>query len=231
MQTSASSNSSLAGLDRALAACGLASVVLVLAGVATAGGSPLITDSVAKTTDYFSSGTGAADWIGQGVEILGILLIVPFVAAVAAVIRRAGSVGADALGLTAFGGGLLYAGLSLSPGVAALMAGWYRAEHGFSGQTAVALNDLRDMTFYLSMAVLGVFVAAAAAAVLRLGIAPRWIGWTGAPIAVGLLAVPAIPPAALLGLVWMAVFSIALARGARSRASATAGEPAMATRH
>jgi hypothetical protein len=221
MQTSPSSNSS--GIDRSLAACGLASVVLVFVGLVVGGRTtPLITDSVAKTTNYFSSGPSNGEWIGQGIELLGILLVVPFAAAVAAVVRRAGGVAADALGLTAFGGGLLYTGLSLSPGVAALMAAWYRAGHGFSGQTAVALNDLRDMTFYLSLAVLAVFVAAAAAAVLRLGIAPRWIGWTGVPIALALVAAPAVPPAALFGLVWMAVLSVALARGARADAAVPA---------
>jgi hypothetical protein len=217
--------------ERLARGAGLISVVLLFIGVVVQGGesTPLLTDSVSKTTDYFSTGPGTADWAGQAVEVISFLVLIPFVAAVTSAIRARGG---QTLGLTAFGAGLLYTGMSLTPGMAALGAAWYRAGHGFGGETAIALNDLRDVTFYLSLSVLAVFVGAVAVAVLKLDIAPRAYGWIAAVVAVLLLVPPVAPPAMLLGLVWMAAFSFALVRRAGSEAApgarVAAGSPAAA---
>jgi hypothetical protein len=231
MHTTQSSSPQADPFARISAGAGLASVVLLIVGfiVLVGGETPLITDSVAKTQAYFSGGASTADWIGESIEVLSFLVLIPFIAAVTATIRRRGG---ETLGLTAFGSGLLYAGLSLSPGVAALGAAWYRGDHGFSGQTAVALNDLRDVTFFMSMGVLAVFMFATAAAVLRLDLAPRAFGWTAAVIGVLLLVSPAVQIGMMFFLLWTAAFSVALVRrmgapsGSGSRVAA--GSPATA---
>src|SRR3954466_3222624 len=102
-----SSSSATDRFERLARGAGLASVVLLFIGVVVQGGesTPLLTDSVSKTTDYFGTGPSNAQWAGQAIGVLSFLVLIPFVAAVTSTIRARGG---ETLGLTAFGAGLLY---------------------------------------------------------------------------------------------------------------------------
>jgi hypothetical protein len=86
------------------------------------------------------------------------------------------------LSLTAFGSAVLYAvPTSLAAGAAAL----YGVKHGADTATVVALNNLRNFSFFLGFLPLGLFTCAVAALALsRTSALPRWTGWIGLPVGI-----------------------------------------------
>lgn len=106
-----------------------------------------------------------------------------------------------------------------SVGFAAGAAAIYDGHHGASVQTVAMMNDLRNFSYILSLAVLGVFTLCVGIAAVTTRALPRWIGWAG--VAVGIVCL-ASPPGArndlhnlanLLQMVWwVALGVVALSR-------------------
>ena len=89
-----------------------------------------------------------------------------------------------------------------------------------------ALVAMNDASFMLTLAPLGVMVAAASAIVLKTGILPTWIGWAGAVTACALLVNSVFldaefGPAFLLFLLWTVLTSAIMTR--RAGAARTKG--------
>lgn len=144
------------------AACGVLYVVLILIG-----------------NSMYESGNEA---VGLPMELVGMLLFVPFLGYLFSVLRRAE--GEDGwLSATAFGAGLMgitvkFASIAPVLAVGEMQAGTplYRA-----------LEIMNGASFNLSMFPFAVLAAAFAVVVLKTRILPAWLGWMGAVTAPALL--------------------------------------------
>jgi hypothetical protein len=164
------------------------------------------------------------DSVGFSPELFGLILFVPFLGYLFAVLRRAEG-GDGWLSATAFGAGLVALAVKLAsfaPFIAARKAG---ADTQIEG----ALIAMNDASFMLTLAPLGVMVAAASALIIRTGALPVWLGWAGAVTACALLVNSAFlnaefGPAFLLFLLWTILTSAIMTR--RASAGRTEGSTA-----
>jgi hypothetical protein len=129
------------------------------------------------------------NWVGAYLEILALLSFVVFVAVLAAALRRRESTPPWISNVT-LGAGLITVALKLAS-LPAAFALAYRAHEGFDPQLAASLTDLNSFSFVLTWPVSALMIGSAAAAILRYGALPAWLGWSGAAAAVALVA--AIP--------------------------------------
>lgn len=196
-------------------AAGIAFVVLALAGNNLTGGG---VDSAAAADAYAAevarrSADGA--WrAGIALELVAFLALLVFSAALARRIRlsepREGY-----LGLAVLAAGTLFAAVKVASG-SALYAADRRAGE-LDGASARLLSDLNDASFALSFVPLGLLLGAAAVAALAYGALPRVLGWTGAPLAVLLVAAAstgadAVPVPFLLSLLWLVATGVVMVR-------------------
>lgn len=202
------------------AAAGIMYVILQFLGfgitAASVGALTSIGSSDADLTAAFQHPTASGAWVGLYIGVLAFLLFVVFLARLWATLRRAeGEQGW--ISAVAFGSGLLFVALSLVSlvfiGVQRLAAGG-----GIDLQLARVLTNLTSGLHTLSWGVAALFLAASAVVVLRTAALPRWLGWSGAIISVGLLLAMAAPAAELAPLagflppLWIVATSIALLR-------------------
>lgn len=196
-------------------ALGIAHAVLLLAGFSFVASEDALMESPdAGFGSYFVDGPMARILGGGYVEALAFLCFLPFAAALAATLRGSA---AEAVAVpTVLSAAVAYVTLTLSPGLA---AGGAAVWLGHSGTEDLAvlrgLVALRTFTYFTSLMVLGLFLAAVAVAVLTARSQPRWPGITAAVVAVALLAgvplqVVEIP--SLLGLIWVVVASVRMLR-------------------
>ena len=118
--------------------------------------------------------------------------------------------------------GAIYVAMTLAVALPGVAAAVYDGHHGASVGIVTALSDLHYFAVFASMAVLGVFTMALAAAAQVSGSLSRWVAYPG--YAVGALCLAAVPGAGL-GLVdnamlvwtiWFVVTGIAALRVART---------------
>ncbi len=178
--------------DRLAGISGILWIILVLVGFgAIAGFSPSITDSKADVVEYFALANATRVYIGEYLEILAFLLFAVFAARLLSILREAEG-GTAWLSRLALGGAVLFIAFSLA-GVAPLIAGTYRAEHGGLGEDSlVALNDLRVALYWMSLLVAPLFLLPVGLLIARTGVFPHWLGWgaitLGAVLLLGLIA-------------------------------------------
>jgi hypothetical protein len=210
--------------DRLFAACGIASVVLELAGfgIASAGGRThnlTISSSAAQIAHALAKPSGNLVWVGAYLELLS------FGAFLAFAIWACAKLGGGLLGAIGGAVGTSYATLSVaSLGLADAIA--YRAGHGLGvqlGSTLVTVNEaLYVGTWFLS----AFFLLATGALALTAG--RRALGGSAVGIAFVTLIATAVSVenlgqfSVLLWLAWIVYASIALARGERAPAHAVA---------
>jgi hypothetical protein len=160
---------------------------------------------------------GPAQTVGLATEILGFTAFLVFLGALYRMIRPLEGPGGW-LATTALGAGLVTIAVKLGS-VAPLMAANLRADE-LTPDLARTLDDLGGAAFVISGYTSGVFVAAAAAAVLATRVLPRWLGFTG--VVVGVLTIAAgtagvldpggyVPVPFLLGLLWVLAASATMA--------------------
>ncbi|MDP9430078.1 MAG: DUF4386 family protein [Actinomycetota bacterium] len=196
-------------------ALGIAHAVLLLGGFAFV----ISDDALMETPDadfasYFVDGPMAQVLGGGYVEALGFLCFLPFAAALAATLR---SPVADPVAVpTVVSAAVAYVTLTLSPGLAAGGAAVWLGHHGTTDLPVLrGLVALRTFTYFTSLMVFGLFLAAVAVAVLTARSQPRWMGITAAGAALALLAgVPLqqVEIPSLLGLVWVVAVSVRMLR-------------------
>lgn len=159
-------------------------------------------------------------------ELFGLILFVPFLGCLFAVLRRAE--GEDGwLSATALGAGLVALAVKLASFAP------YIAAQGASTQIEGALIAMNNASFILTLAPLGVMVAAASALIIRTGALPVWLGWAGAITACALLVNSAFlnaefGPAFVLFLLWTILTSAIMTRraGRTSVETSVSPEPA-----
>jgi hypothetical protein len=192
------------------AVCGVLYVVLILVG-----------------NSMYESGN---ETMGLPVELIGMLLFIPFLGYLYSLLRRAE--GEDGwLSATAFGAGLVEFTVKLVSVIPAFAA---RTE-GLSPQVHLALENMGNFAYIITMLPIGVMMAAVAIVILKTQVLPLWLGLLAA------LAAPAclvngmffnadFGPAFLLFLLWIVLASAVLTLRGRVpvpvETASPSGEPA-----
>ena len=174
--------------NRLFAACGIASVVLLLVGslVGSAGGQPSYTlgSSSAHIVHELAKPVGPAGWAGAYVELLSFGCFLAFL------VWACARLGGGMLGAIARAAGLGYATLSITAlGVMDALA--YRAGHGVGAQLGTALANVSSALFVASWLLAAFFLLAAGPAALASG--RRALGWSAIAVAaLTLIGTPAL---------------------------------------
>lgn len=194
-------------LPRLGAVCGILYVVLILVG-----------------NSVYESGN---ETVGLPMELIGMLLFIPFLGYLYSLLRRAE--GEDGwLSATAFGAGLVEFAIKLVSVIPAFAA---RTE-GLSPQVHQALENMGNFAYIITMLPVGVMMAAVAIVILKTRVLPLWLGLLAAITAPaclvnGMFFDADFGPAFLLFLLWIALSSVVLTlRGRASVASTVTPEPA-----
>lgn len=156
------------------------------------------------------SSTGSDAQIVIVLELISLLLFIPFLGYLWSVLRQAEGEGGW-LSATVFGAGLVAITIklgSIAPGFAAQQA-------GLNTRLDEALDKMNSVAFIATMLPLSVLMAAAAIVILRTRALPRWLGWMAALIAPtllvnGMFLDAEFGPAFLLFLLWTAITGIVL---------------------
>lgn len=208
--------------DRLFAACGIASVALMLAGVliGAAGGREFATVSStpAQIAHALAKPAGTAVWIGAYLEILSFGCFLAFA------IWATRKLGGGLFGTIANAAATSYATLSIAS--LALMDGIeYRAGHGIGTGLARTLITVNEAIFVGTWFLSVFFLLTAAPLALAAG--KRALGYSAIGIAAVTLVLTAVSPdnlaqmANFLWLAWIIGASITLARKRRDTAPAT----------
>ncbi len=201
------------------AAAGLAAVVLIAAGI------PVIAaaDATFHTSDgavvaYFTEADLPRTLAGGVLQIVGLLLLLPFAAMLTARVSGPGPSGV-LLAPTARTAMAVYVTLSLAPGMSAGAAAlWHAHTRTGNAEILTALNDLRALSYFVALLPFALFLVAVGMAATSTGRLPRWAGWSA--IVLGVLLAVGFPAAgtgltdivALLGLLWIPVVAVHLLR-------------------
>lgn len=175
-----------------------------------------------------STSTGSDAQIVIVLELIAILLFLPFLGYLYSVLRRAEGGGGAWLSATAFGAGLVDLTIklgSIAPGFAA------RTE-GLDPQLHQALEKMNSVAFIVTMLPLGVMMAAVATVALKTRVLPLWLGLLAAITAPaclvnGMFLDAEFGPAFLLFLLWVTIASMVLTlRAGRATVNAAASSKA-----
>lgn len=201
------------------AGLGLASIVVTIAGlVLVAPAEAVLTRPAEDVIAFYSDGSPGRIYTGGFLEVVGLLLLLPFVVMVAGRLRGPG-VSGDILAPTAVVTGSAYVLFSLAPGQAAGGAALWLGHSGEAEASALlALNNLRVFSYFVALLCLAAFlvcIGAGGAATRRL---PRWTAWSALAIGSALAAGVAVAHTglhdlvSLLAFAWIVVVSIAMLR-------------------
>ena len=170
-----------------------------------------------------STSTGSDAQIVIALELIAILLFLPFLGYLYSVLRRAEGEGAW-LSATAFGAGLV----DLTIKLGSIAPGFASRTEGLDPQLHQALEKMNSVAFIVTMLPLGVMMAAVAMVALKTRVMPLWLGLLAAITAPaclvnGMFLDAEFGPAFLLVLLWVMLASIVLTlRAGRETVKATA---------
>jgi hypothetical protein len=174
------------------------------------------------------SSSGSDSQIVVALELLGLLLFIPFLGYLWSLLRAAEGPGGW-LSATALGAGLV--GITMK--LASIGPGW--AARDFDDGTAIhkALDRMNEVAFVAQMLPDGVMLAAIAIVTLKTSALPRWLGWlaaVAAPLLVvnGMFLDAEFGPAFLLFMLWTLLASVVLTvrpSGVQSQAAAVTHSP------
>ena len=156
------------------------------------------------------SSSGSDATIVIVLELIGLLLFIPFLGYLCSVLREAeGPRGW--LATTAFGAGLVDVTIKLGSIAPA------KAAENFGDATAMhqALEDMNSIAFIVTMLPLSILTAASAVIILKTGVLPRALGWLAVVTAPALLVNgmfldAEFGPAFLLFMLWVLLASVVL---------------------
>jgi hypothetical protein len=203
-------------LDRLALACGAGWVVAALVGNGLTESEAPTEDTPAAAQAYFALLRTGSHRFGLGLELLGLCLLVVFVAKVFAVLRQAQGPDGWLPGL-ALAGGIVTVTIKLASAAPYLVG---LTVKDLPADQARLLVQLGDAAFLVTAMTSGLLVLGIAGSALASGVLPRWLALLGLPI--GTLAVlGSLVPSSLdggpgvggflLGLLWVLVTSSVLA--------------------
>lgn len=200
---------------RTAGAMALLHVILFVTAAAITG-QPTVYDGQEGIEHSFNEGSVPRLMTAGYLLVLGFLSLVPFAVFVARNLGQRTEVGrwaAQTAAAAAVAAVVIIAGAGFSAGGAAIWA----QERGVELQTVLAVNNIRNFSYFLALPVLGAFAIGTGVAALVDGVCTRWVGWGG--VAVGLALVIAIPAAGVgiqygmpLWLLWLLGTAISLLR-------------------
>jgi hypothetical protein len=157
-----------------------------------------------------STSTGSDAQIVIVLELIAILLFLPFLGYLYGVLRRAEGEGAW-LSATAFGAGLV----DLTIKLGSIAPGFASRTEGLDPQLHQALEKMNSVAFIVTLLPLGVMMAAVATVALKTRVLPLWLGLLAAITAPaclvnGMFLDAEFGPAFLLVLLWVTLASIVL---------------------
>ena len=179
-------------LWRAAGVLALAHVVVIMTGLVITN-PPLLEDGTAGIRESYAEGNLTRIFAGGYLEVLGFVLVIPVLVFVARNVGRSTELGRWAA-QTSLAAGLIYVAITIAVGFGAGAAAAYGVHHGLDLDTALALNNVRNIGYFLSLAVLGASCVGVGVAALQDGFSPRWTGWGG--IVTGLSLFTCVPLAA-----------------------------------
>jgi hypothetical protein len=166
------------------AASGILYVVLLLVGSSITGGGVEATTAEATARGFAEAAINPTLAVGFFLEIVAFLCFLFFLGSLWSALRRAeGDTGW--LSMVAFGGGLM--SLTIKLASLASLGAAYHANEGLDPQLAQTLQDMAEVSFFISFFPLVVMLLASAIVAIRYGALPRWLGWTGVGVAITLL--------------------------------------------
>jgi hypothetical protein len=174
-----------------------------------------------------STSTGSDAQIVIVLELIALLLFLPFLGYLYSVLRRTEGEGAW-LSPTAFGAGLV----DLTIKLGSIAPGFASRTEGLDPQLHQALEKMNSVAFIVTMLPLGVMMAAVAVVILKTRVLPLWLGLMAAVTALaclvnGMFLDAEFGPAFLLFLLWVVMASIVLTLHAgRATVEAAAGSKA-----
>jgi hypothetical protein len=195
----------------------LAHVVLLFAGfsqeVAVTHGT-----SLTKLQDSYGGANLTRVFAGGYVEAMSFVVLVPALVLIARLFGRRTQTGQIAA-QSFLGLGIVYAASTLAVGFAPGAAAMYAAHHGVSTGAIAMVNDIRNFSFYLQVAITTAMMLTLGIAALAERVHVRWVGWLGlVGGAVGIAATPFAQNAvSTLELVWWIGLAVLCLRGAPGR--------------
>lgn len=220
MSTVTATRSPSTGLTRPLwrvaGGLALAHVLLMLVGVMTSG-TPTIHEGQEGIEHSYVEGSLARIFTGGYVETLAFVLLVPVLVFLGRAFGRRSEAGGWASQSAAFAG-LAYVAVVVAGGFAAGAAAAWGAHHGLALEQALAINNIRNFAYFLSLALLGGHAIGLGLAARSDRVMTRWVGW-GGPL-VGTVLVLAVPAtvagvqdgATLVWLVWWVGLAVLMLR-------------------
>ena len=197
--------------SRLAAVCGAAYALLWLASGFFSPEGPADETATAGQISSFFAQNGPTLGLGVALNLVSSAFFVVFVGGLYGVLRRAAGEGGN-LSEIAFAGGLLTAGLFLVGAAMSAVPLLVEMEgarptlvetlYAVGGVGNEAMGDVTTVTR-------AVFVGAASAVALRYGGLPRWLGWSGAAVALVSLAASLFPlEYDVFGLLWFVAFML-----------------------
>jgi hypothetical protein len=166
--------------------------------------------ALAVVLQFGLSSSGSDSQIVVALELIGLLLFIPFLGYLWSVLREAEGPGGW-LSATALGAGLVGVTMKL----ASIAPGWAARDFGDATAIHQGLERMNEAAFIAQMLPDGVMLAAIGILTLKTRALPRWLGWLAA-VAAPLLVVNGMfldadfGPAFLLFLLWTLLASVVL---------------------
>lgn len=205
-------------LFRVAGGLALAHVALFAVGIIIRG-APTIESGQEGIEHSWSAGPLERVLAGTWVDLVAFMVLIPVFVFLAGFLGK--SAAAAWASRTAAAAGMAYVVTVACVGFAAGAAATWGASHGLDLETALAVNNIRNFTYFTGATLLGVHALATGIAVLLDRVLVRWIGWGG--VLVGAVALLTGPLAAIgvgtigfpLWMVWFVCLAISLLRAPR----------------
>ncbi|MBI1351267.1 MAG: DUF4386 family protein [Actinomycetales bacterium] len=205
----------------------LAHIVVMFGSFGLQQVAPLDADATTVTADHVTSSL-AKGLTGGYLTMISYLLLLLVATLLARLLRSATDLSGWLTGaMTA--SAAVFVAVTFSA-MADLGAALYDGHHGASVETVTSLDHTHWFGIFLATAALGVFTAAAGAAILESGALPRWVGYFGA--VVGVTSVISVVGAGagfvdtvtLLWTLWFVCLAVSCLRHAAASRQDTAGD-------
>ncbi|MFC7493625.1 MULTISPECIES: hypothetical protein [unclassified Nocardioides] len=185
----------------------------------------LFSDGADGIADAYGDGNMALSFTGGVIESVAFLMLIPVLVFLGRVLGRGSELGGWAA-QTGVICGAAYVAVTFAVGFPGGAAAMYGVQHGLDLEAALAINNLRNFAYFLSLLLLGGSTLGFSVAALAEGVHRRWWGLFGSVTSVALLA--STPLAALQlhdwgVLVWMVWFlgaGVLMVRHVEDRADA-----------
>jgi hypothetical protein len=191
----------------------IAHIVMLFGGLAFER-TPMIGDNAQAQSAALVHSPMAQVFAGGYVETLSFLILLVALIAFARVLR--GRTEVSRLWASAISAaGSCYVAITIACGFAAGAAATYDGHHGAPLSTVIAVNDVRNFAYFLSVAVLGLVILCIALAMRASALLPRWVARTGYFVAT--LCVASVPAerhgvmdlANMVAIAWLIALAVA----------------------